>query len=443
MTLSRLLRALSLPDFDLWAARRWMAPRPRPLRRPADRRGPPREGAVLALLYPRNGELHLLLTERTLHLNDHAGQIAFPGGRRESGEPLPLTALREAREEVGLDPDPVRLLGHLPPLFIPPTDFEITCFVAYVPRRPALRPHPREVARLLEVPLAAFFEPAVRKVADRTPDGRRMTVPYFDVGAFVWGATAILIGELVARLRAVGGPPPRPPEGGISWRDLGPTGGGLLELFRVLLGAYGPQGWWPGDGPLEVALGAILTQGTAWTNVERALARLRARVGDLEDLAALRALSEGELAEAIRPAGYFRVKARRLRAFLDALDRDLEGEIGRLRRLPLEEARPWLLSIPGIGPETADSILLYAADRPTFVVDAYTRRLLACLGWLPADGYEAVRAFFQDRLPADPPLFNEYHALIVAHAKERCRKGAPRCADCPLREGCAYGRGER
>jgi endonuclease-3 related protein len=181
----------------------------------------------------------------------------------------------------------------------------------------------------------------------------------------------------------------------------------------------------------EVVVGAILTQGTAWVNVERALARLRAARA-LEPRA-LHALPAGRLAGLVRSSGFFRVKARRLRAFLNHLARRHRGSLPSLLRQPLPGLRTELLSIPGIGPETADSIMLYAAGRPVFVVDAYTRRILARHRIVPRRiGYPALQVVFMDHLPRDPGLFNEYHALLVRVAKEHCRT-TPRCEGCPLR----------
>jgi len=205
----------------------------------------------------------------------------------------------------------------------------------------------------------------------------------------------------------------------------------LLGLHWALLRRFGPQGWWPAKTPLEVAVGAILTQNTAWSNVERALQRL-AGLG-LLDSRRLRALSAAELARLIRPSGTYRVKARRLKAFVDFLWERFGGRLDRLKRAPLEALRADLLSVPGIGPETADSILLYAAGRPVFVVDAYTRRVLARHRLVPPDmAYEPLRALFERHLPSDPALFNEYHALLVAVGKRYCRS-LPLCEACPLR----------
>lgn len=178
-------------------------------------------------------------------------------------------------------------------------------------------------------------------------------------------------------------------------------------------------------------VGAILTQNTAWSNVERALAAVRSR--RLLTRAHLSALPLGRLAQLIRPSGTFRVKALRLRAFLRYLRARHQGSLDRMSHAPLDELRRELLAVPGIGPETADSILLYALGRPVFVVDAYTRRVLFRHRLLRRDaGYEEVRAFFERHLPSDPRLFNEYHALLVALGKAYCRS-RPLCQECPLR----------
>jgi endonuclease-3 related protein len=208
----------------------------------------------------------------------------------------------------------------------------------------------------------------------------------------------------------------------------------LREVFRTLLGAYGPQHWWPADSPFEVMVGAVLTQNTAWTNVERAVAGLRDRL-PLEATAIL-SLSPEELAGLLHPVGYFNVKARRLQAFCRAYI-NADGLDG-LRRLETGALRRFLLAVPGVGPETADDILLYAFARPVFVVDAYTRRIFERLGILQGgEGYEVVRHGFEAALGPDVPLFNEYHALIVRHGKDLCRS-RPRCEACCLRPFCHF-----
>ncbi len=210
---------------------------------------------------------------------------------------------------------------------------------------------------------------------------------------------------------------------------------GLLgRVYRRLLGRHGHAGWWPGETPFEVCLGAILTQNTSWSNVERALAELRRR-GWLS-YEALAEATAGELAPAIRSSGVFNVKARRLRAFLDFLGREYGGRVEAMAGEDPWLLRGKLLAVPGIGPETADAIALYAAGQPLFVVDAYTRRVFARLGVLAGDeSYDEVQRVFHARLPADPALFNDYHAQVVRLAKDVCRK-RPRCPSCPLEDLC-------
>ncbi len=204
----------------------------------------------------------------------------------------------------------------------------------------------------------------------------------------------------------------------------------IRGIYECLLAAYGPQHWWPADTPTEMVIGAILTQNTAWTNVERAIQNLR-QAGCLT-LAALRRTPDEKLARLIQPSGTYRVKAARLRAFVEhvwghfdgSLDAMLTGELGVVRRR--------LLGIHGIGPETADCILLYAGGHPSFVVDAYTKRILRRHFLIaPTAGYDEIRDLFHAALTPDPVVFNEYHALLVAVGKDHCRAKAV-CEDCPL-----------
>jgi len=220
----------------------------------------------------------------------------------------------------------------------------------------------------------------------------------------------------------------------------------LLRVYARLLEAYGPQGWWPGGGdPFEVIVGAVLTQSVSWTNVELALENLRS-AGALS-LPGVHALDDATLAALIRPSGYYTVKARRLRAVVRLVCDGFGGDLTRLLGLPLDVLRPRLLATHGIGQETADAILVYAAGQPSFVVDAYALRLFGRLGLTPPGGpthrYGPWRDHLMAHLPADATLFNEYHALIVRHGKERCRKRAPRCPDCPLLDLCPAGQAGR
>ena len=206
----------------------------------------------------------------------------------------------------------------------------------------------------------------------------------------------------------------------------------LHAIFERLYDAYGPQCWWPGETPFEVMVGAILTQNTAWSNVERAIASLEAL--NYLHAEAILALADEPLARLLRPTGYFNVKARRLKCFCAwYLD---QGGYEPLREEKTEALRADLLAVQGIGPETADDILLYAFRRPVFVIDAYTRRLFARLGCIRGnEDYEALRGLFESALGADVPLYNEFHALIVRHAKEIC-KSRPTCDRCCFSLGC-------
>jgi endonuclease-3 related protein len=207
-----------------------------------------------------------------------------------------------------------------------------------------------------------------------------------------------------------------------------------MAIYASLRDARGHAGWWPGKTPFEVCLGAILTQNTSWSNVDKALGVLRNR-GRLS-YEALRRLGPARIAPMIRSSGYFNVKARRVAAFLAFLGREYGG---RVRAMAAEEPgalRRKLLSVNGIGRETADSIALYAAGLPLFVVDAYTRRIFTRLGLLSGDeDYDEVQRLFMQRLPRDPALYNDYHAQIVLHGKEVCRT-VPRCGACVLERVC-------
>src|SRR5262245_3854711 len=207
----------------------------------------------------------------------------------------------------------------------------------------------------------------------------------------------------------------------------------LLRIYRRLLRSRGPAGWWPGRDGFEIAIGAVLTQNTAWTNVEKALAVLRTR--GLLSHVALRAMPPEEIAPLIRSAGCYNVKARRLGALLAFLD----AFGGRPENMAGEDPgalRARLLAVPGVGRETADSIALYAAGLPLFVVDAYTRRVFSRLGLLKgSEDYDTVQSFFMDRLPRKAALYNEYHAQIVLLAKDFCRP-RPLCAACPIEDLC-------
>ncbi|MBI5563035.1 MAG: endonuclease III domain-containing protein [Deltaproteobacteria bacterium] len=206
----------------------------------------------------------------------------------------------------------------------------------------------------------------------------------------------------------------------------------LRAYYDEMFAAHGPQGWWPGRTRFEIIVGAILTQNTAWTNVERAIRELKS--AGLVNAAAMHGADIGVLASRIRSAGYFNVKARRLKNFTTHLFGEHGGSLDRLFRSDNGGLRQTLLAINGIGPETADSILLYAAGRPEFVSDAYTKRIFSRHGLVAGDAdYEEVKALFMDNLPSDARLFNEYHALIVKTGKDYCKSRKPDCANCALK----------
>jgi len=206
----------------------------------------------------------------------------------------------------------------------------------------------------------------------------------------------------------------------------------MTEVYEKLLEHFGPQHWWPGQSPFEVALGAILTQNTNWRNVERAIANLKA-AGALQPQA-IASMPVERLSELIRPAGYYRQKAKRLQTFARWLIRRYDGSIERMAEQDCERLRAELLSLSGIGAETADSILLYAAGKLTFVVDAYTLRIAVRHGWVePEVSYEELKQYFEERLPAELPVYNEMHALLVQVGKQFCQRRKPLCDSCPLR----------
>ncbi len=205
----------------------------------------------------------------------------------------------------------------------------------------------------------------------------------------------------------------------------------IREFYDALREHFGPQQWWPAETPFEVMVGAVLTQNTNWRNVEKAIANLK-REG-LMDPVSLDAVPRERLAELIRPAGYYNVKAARLGNLLDAIVRDCGGSLERFFDGSVDTLRERLLAVKGVGRETADSIVLYAAGKPTFVVDAYTYRVLYRHGLIfDGAGYEEVKDIFESALPRDATLFNEYHALLVQLGKSFCRKSRPQCSSCPL-----------
>ncbi len=210
----------------------------------------------------------------------------------------------------------------------------------------------------------------------------------------------------------------------------------LADIYRRLLDRFAPQHWWPADEPFEVIIGAILTQSAAWGNVEKAIGNLRG-AGALSPRA-LRKLPRAKLAELVYPCGYYNAKALKLKAFALWLGNHYNDDLDRLFALNAEDLRQQLLSVHGVGPETADSIILYAAGKPVFVIDAYTRRIISRLGLAPEkESYAAYQALFTKNLPPDAQLYNEYHALLVCLGKNVCRR-QPLCADCCLNDICRF-----
>lgn len=209
----------------------------------------------------------------------------------------------------------------------------------------------------------------------------------------------------------------------------------LLEIYKILLKSFGSQKWWPAKGKgnerkFEICIGAILTQNTAWKNVEKAIENLRK--AKLLDEKAIGNAEEKKLALLIKPSGYYNQKAKKLKAFANFLK---ENSLEKLEKMPVKDARKLLLQQHGIGNETADSILLYALNKQIFVIDAYTKRIFARLMELKFNSYEEWQEFFMQNLPANVYLFNEYHALLVRLGKEFCRK-KPECKKCPVRNFC-------
>ena len=206
----------------------------------------------------------------------------------------------------------------------------------------------------------------------------------------------------------------------------------LRAYYDALFAAHGPQDWWPGRTAFEVIVGAILTQNTSWTNVETAIRNLRRE--KLLTPRAIETVPVARLAMLIRSSGYFRQKAKKLKCFVRFLRSEYGGSLKKMFDTPTAALREKLLGIHGIGPETADSILLYAGQHPVFVVDAYTRRLLERHQLAtPGQSYDEMRELFERNLSRDAALYNEYHALIVRTGKEYCRTRNPRCKECPLR----------
>lgn len=206
----------------------------------------------------------------------------------------------------------------------------------------------------------------------------------------------------------------------------------LHEIYKKLYQTFGPQRWWPGETPFEIAVGAILTQNTNWANVEKAIDNLKRH--NALSAKAIHEMSTKKLAELIRPAGYYNIKAKRLKSFIDFLMNDYHGRMEGMKNEDTHSLRKKLLSINGIGPETADSILLYALEKPVFVIDAYTKRVLSRHDIMNHEkSYDEFQELFHSSLKKDMKLFNEYHALFVRVGKTFCKKKKPLCELCPLK----------
>jgi len=206
----------------------------------------------------------------------------------------------------------------------------------------------------------------------------------------------------------------------------------VINIYQTLYKSFGPQHWWPGETPFEVVVGAVLTQNTAWRNVEKAIENLK-KAGSLS-LDKFYKIPVKKLAKLIRPAGYFNVKASRLKALASWLKSICGGRLTHLEKIKKDKLRSLLLDVYGVGPETADSILLYALNKKSFVIDAYTRRIFSRHGFISgSESYDTIKKFFEQILPKSEKIYNEFHALIVKLGKDYCRK-KPLCSICPLQE---------
>lgn len=205
----------------------------------------------------------------------------------------------------------------------------------------------------------------------------------------------------------------------------------LLKIYQAMLSSHGHRRWWPGDTPFEIMVGAILTQNTAWKNVEKAITGLKRE--RLLSISGLRKVPLAKLAKVIRPSGYFNQKAKKLKALIRHMDQEYGGSLKRMKHQPLPALREKLLKVWGVGPETADSILLYALEKPVFVVDAYTKRIFLRHKWIDeSSDYHQIQQLFMKWLPHDQKLFNDYHAQVVAVGHHYCRRSQAFCKECPL-----------
>ncbi|PKM82660.1 MAG: endonuclease [Firmicutes bacterium HGW-Firmicutes-14] len=213
----------------------------------------------------------------------------------------------------------------------------------------------------------------------------------------------------------------------------------LMEIYKKMFEHFGPRGWWPGDTDFEICVGAILTQSVSWKNVMKAINSLKA--SGLLDVSRMYSCSNETLEKHIIPTMYYRMKAKKLKAFAGNIVEKYNGNLRQMLSRPLEELREELLSIYGIGPETADSIILYAAGKPVFVVDAYTRRIFSRLGIFREDvAYDEMQRYFMRHLPHDVQLFNEFHALIAGTGNKYCGNKKPKCSRCPVLQECGFTR---
>jgi endonuclease III related protein len=210
----------------------------------------------------------------------------------------------------------------------------------------------------------------------------------------------------------------------------------VIDMYVRLYDSFGPQGWWPGDGAFETVCGAILTQNTAWTHVEKAIDALKS--ADLLEPKKMAGVDEEALASLIRPAGYFHQKAKRLKDFSIWLIESWDGDLAKMFESPVLTLRCQLLERPGIGPETADSMILYAGGRPVFVIDAYTKRIIKRVGLTKLEDYHELQKFFERNLPVDVELYKEYHALLVELGKRHCAADPTKanCGGCPIGADC-------
>jgi endonuclease-3 related protein len=210
-----------------------------------------------------------------------------------------------------------------------------------------------------------------------------------------------------------------------------PTRKILLKVYQAMLKTHGYRHWWPGDTPFEIMVGAILTQNTAWKNVEKTIAGLKKE--KLLSISGIRKVPLAKLAKVIRPSGYFNQKAKKLKGLVRHMDQEYSGSLKRMKQQPLPALREKLLEVWGIGPETADSILLYALEKPVFVVDTYTKRILLRHRWIPASaGYSHIQQLLTCRLPKEERLYNDYHAQLVAVGNRYCKRSQALCEQCPL-----------